>query len=125
MQSRIEYESSICSRLHQAVHVPFRHVSLPDWSPVVADCHANVDRWVEAHSEYEPVRGWVTYASFGIATGLTAHSVVCGPDGQLFDITPLGNEDYRQSMRFVAHIGDDTSFTAMKAADLFIKCQEI
>jgi hypothetical protein len=50
----------------------------------------------------------------GDAVGLTAHSIVKGPDGDLFDITPLCNEGGRHPLHFVAHVGDDRSFFEMK-----------
>src|SRR5882672_334123 len=87
--TRPAYEASVCHRLCQAERVPFQEVSLPDWRPSFDDCHGNVNRWVEANRGTTAVRGSVTYADFGLATGLTAHSVVRGADGQLFDITPL------------------------------------
>jgi hypothetical protein len=40
-------------------------------------------------------------------TLLTAHSVVRGANGELFDITPLADERVRARMRFVPHLGDD------------------
>lgn len=122
MIGRSDYEASICQRLDQAVHVPFHQVSVPDWSPKVADCHANVDKWVQAHPECTAIRGWVTYADFGVAIGLTAHSVVRNIDGRLIDITPLGNEDCRLGMRFIPHLGEDRDFFALKELGIYINC---
>lgn len=121
---RADYEASVCERLCQAAHVPFREVSLADWRPKVSDCHRNVDRWIEANPGATAVRGWVTYASFGPAIGLTAHSVVRGTDGQLFDITPLENESYRTitTMRFIPHLGDEQLFLSMKELNIYINC---
>ncbi len=68
------------------------------------------------------VRGWVTYADFGLTIGLTAHSVVQDRDGQLFDITPLGNECDRAGMRFIPHIGTEQEFTSMREAEIYINC---
>jgi hypothetical protein len=120
--TRAEYAKLICRRLYQAVNVPFRIVSLAEWFPRVAYCHPNVDSWVGAHPGDTAVRGWVTYADFGLSIRLTAHSVVRGADGQLFDITPLENELYRDSMRFIPHPGDEQSFASMMKADIFIDC---
>jgi hypothetical protein len=124
MLTRGDYEVSICTRRREAVPVLFRPVLLADWCPKVAECHLNVDRWVEANPGDTAVRGWVTYASFGHAIGLTAHSVVRGKDGQLFDITPLenGNEYLRAGMRFIPHIGDEQAFSAMRELDIYINC---
>ena len=122
MPTRVDYEASICQRLCQAERVPFRSVSLEDWRPKVSDCHRNVDTWIEANRGATAVRGWVTYASLGVAIGLTAHSVVRGPDGRLFDITPLENEYYRSTMRFIPHLGDEQLFFAMKDLGIYINC---
>jgi hypothetical protein len=71
------------------------------------------------------VRGWVTYASFGgDSVGLTAHSIVRDQSGALFDITPLGNEDARNGMRFVEHEGDPAIFEKMKAMGINIHCRD-
>ena len=121
---RGDYEALVCRRLAMAEHVPFREVSISDWHPKVGDCHVNVDTWVKANPCTLAVRGWVTYASFGVATGLTAHSVVRENDGQLFDITPLVNEEYRAPMRFIPHVGDEQVFFAMVKLDIFINCPQ-
>ena len=121
--TRAEYESAVCARVDHAVRVPFRRVSLADWSPKVAECHQNADTWVAANPGFEAVRGWVTYASFGgDSVGLTAHSIVRDQSGALFDITPLGNEDARAGMRFVEHQGDPAIFDEMKALGISIRC---
>ena len=81
-----------CQRLHEAEHVLFREVWFADGSvPQSSHCHDNVDRWVKENSGTTAVRGWVTNAEFS----LTAHSVVRGADGGLFDITPLETKDPR------------------------------
>jgi hypothetical protein len=65
----------------------------------------------------------VIYASFGRdVVGLTAHSIVKDPDGTLFDITPLESESCRKGMRFVAHVGDDSSFFEIKAKGHSFTC---
>jgi hypothetical protein len=121
--TRAEYELAVCARLDQAVRVPFRQVSFADWSPKVAECHQNADTWVAANPEFEAVRGWVIYASFGgDSVGLTAHSIVRDQSGALFDITPLGDEGARDGMRFVEHEGDPAIFEKMKATGINIDC---
>lgn len=120
---RAEYEASICQRLPQATHVRFRKESLGDWQPKVRECHSNVDRWVEANPGDTAVRGWVTYKDFGVVIVLTAHSVVRGADEQLFDITPLENEYYRKTMRFIPHLGDEQVFFSMKTLGVNIDCR--
>lgn len=120
--TRADYEASICRQLSQAELVPFRLVSLPDGDPTASNCHSNVDRWVEAHPGTTAVRGWVAFASCGDATGLTAHSVVRDTDGQLFDITPLGNECDRAGIRFVSDTGGEQVFGAMKGIGIHIWC---
>lgn len=56
--------------------------------------------------------------------GLAAHLVVRDTDGRLIDITPLGNEDYRQSLRFVPHLGDENVFFAMVNIDICLNCPQ-
>jgi len=90
MMTRSEYEKSVCDRLSHATHVRFRLVSFADGTaPEVGDCHRNADRWVQENPGATVVRGWVTYANFGLSIGLAAHSVVRTRDGQFLDITPL------------------------------------
>jgi len=121
--TRAEYERSVCDRLANATRIPFRPVSFADGTvPKVGDCHRNADKWVEENPGTVVIRGWVTYADFGLAIGLTAHSVVQDRDGQLIDITPLGNERDRVGMRFVPHIGSEQEFTSMKDSNVFIEC---
>lgn len=108
-----EYTTSICVHRAAAVVVPFVEVSLDGWTPVVAACHANVDRWVADNPGCQATRGWISYMSFGPAgEQLTAHSVVRNPDGTLIDITPV----YPGALRggaFVEHQGDPTEFFDM------------
>ena len=91
-------------------------------TPKCSECHSNVDRWVRENPGATAVRGWVTYLDFQVSTRLTAHSVVRGVDGQLFDITPLGDERDRAGMRFVPHLGSDEEFLSMKESRIFIDC---
>jgi len=64
----------------------------------------------------------VTYADFLTHVGLTAHSIVQGADGRLFDITPLESERYRRGMRFIKHVGDDEVFFEQERRGRDIKC---
>ena len=107
---RAEYEASILARLDQAVRVPFRENPFKDWCPKPNDCHNNVDAWVVADPSCTAVRGWLIEST----SSLTAHSVVRGVDGQLFDVTPFRDENLR--LPFIEHEGDDASFDQMKAA---------
>lgn len=121
--TRIQYEKSICDRLPQASHVPYRKVLFADGRvPSQSECHQNADRWASENQGCTVVRGWVTYANFGLSVGLTAHSVIQDPDGQLYDITPLGNERDRSGMEFVPHLGTEQEFTSMKESNVFIEC---
>lgn len=117
-----DYKKSICQRLYRAKPIPFRKVSLPDWCPKVAECHSNVDSWVGVNPGTSAVRGWVTYVDFQIKIWLTAHSVVRDTDGQLFDITPLGDERVRPTMRFVPHVGSEQLFLSVKESSNVIEC---
>ncbi|MEI9978413.1 MAG: hypothetical protein WDN23_05330 [Edaphobacter sp.] len=53
---------------------------------------------------------------------LTAHSVVRDPGGNLFDITPLGDETVRPSLRFVAHVGTEDEFWQFERSNRCICC---
>jgi hypothetical protein len=123
--TRDEYELDICTRSVAAVDVPFKpDAFIEEWKPRVAECHDNVDYWVKHHVGYTEVRGWIYL--MGSEPGpvvYTAHSVVRGPDGELFDITPLYNNDERRG-RFITHVGDDATFLAMRTG-IFItlRCQ--
>lgn len=59
-----------------AVRVPFRGVSIGDWTPSVAHCHDNVDRWVRHHPSAKAVRGWAWQGGDGVYSTVLAHSVV-------------------------------------------------
>jgi len=114
--TRREYEHRICERLSTAQVVPFKEVSADHWHPEIGKCHENVNQWIKFNPECTAIRGWVVYASYGNGIiGITAHSVVRGFDGQLFDITPVSDERVRQGMLFVHHEGDSASFDALRA----------
>jgi hypothetical protein len=120
--NRTEYEADICSRLRQSERIPFKQVSIGDWRPQMAQCHQNVDTWVKANTGAVAVRGWVTLGGDGYTMRLTAHSVVKEPNGGLVDITPLGNENDRQGMLFIQHVGCDEAFSKAKKENLYIDC---
>lgn len=118
-----DYKKDVCGRISEACPVPFRRVEpIEGWEPRVACCHKNVDQWVEMHPETTAVRGWVGYARYGKGLlDLTAHSVVRGADGVLFDITPTEDPNaYRGP--FVVHHGDDQSFFEMERMKQPIQC---
>jgi hypothetical protein len=110
---KADYQAKVCQRLKDAEQVPFRIVSAEGWRPRVACCHQNVDYWVQLSPGAIAVRGWAVFAHFGHAIGLTAHSIVQGPCGERFDITPLADERARQALRFVEHLGSDQQFFDM------------
>jgi hypothetical protein len=113
--ARRAYETDICLRLKDAKIIPFREVAVGGWRPKVAECHENVDAWVQANPQSRAIRGWVVFASYGgDALGLTAHSIVKGPDGELFDITPMQNERDQRPLHFIAHVGDEQLFLEMR-----------
>jgi len=122
--TRRQYEQQVCDCLANAQAVPFRQVALGAWKPEIADCHANVDRWIEVNPECTAVRGWVVCASYGEGmVGVTAHSVVKGSDGHLYDITPVNDERMRPGMLFVPHSGDEASFIQLRTgAGLSFTC---
>lgn len=120
-----EYVASICARRADAVVVPFVEVSADGWSPEIAKCHLNVDRWVVLNPGCEAVRGWITYISYGPAgVQLTAHSVVRNPEGTLIDITPVYPGAQRGGA-FVEHQGDPAEFFAIIATSLDLRCPSL
>ncbi|KRA65301.1 hypothetical protein [Rhizobium sp. Root651] len=122
--TRNEYEQDLCARAETAAFVPFKPgAGFDGWEPAVGGCHQNVDHWVKYHSGHTAVRGWLAYANYGgDLFGYTAHSVVRGPNGTLFDITPLYNTKAVRG-RFIAHVGDDAAFLAIRTPNFEIRCQ--
>lgn len=124
--TRDEYVRDICEMSGTASFVPFKpNIRLGNWKPKVADCHGNADYWVKHYPGHVAIRGWIALMEAEPDPVVyTAHSVVCGPDGELFDITPLYNaEDIRRG-KFISHVGDDATFLAMRTG-MFINlaCQ--
>lgn len=119
--TREDYERDICSRSGASSRVTVKNDGgFGGWEPQVSDCHNNVDYWVEHHAGHTAVRGWIYYYGHEPEpVTYTAHSVVCGPDGKLFDITPLHNRSDKQRGRFIPHLGDEATFLAMRK-DAFI-----
>jgi hypothetical protein len=124
VMGRDEYESDICARSGSAVDV--RHdpgAFIGEWKPKVAECHANVDYWVDHHAEYTVVRGWLAYMGGGTDFhGYTAHSVLRDPCGELVDITPVEDPNFIRR-RFTPHPDDKATFLRMRTLDLNILCQ--
>lgn len=123
--TQVQYVTSICARRADAVIVPFVEVSIGDWNPEIAQCHSNVDRWIEANPGYQAVRGWISYISFGPAgEQLTAHSVVRNPNGALIDITPV-YPGVPRGGAFVEHQGDPAEFFAMLEVGHEMHCPSV
>jgi hypothetical protein len=123
--TRQEYEATICKGRDGAALVPFVEVTIGDWTPEIADCHNNVDRYVAARPGCEPIRGWICYASFGPdGEGFTAHSVMRNDRGELFDITPVYPSAERGGV-FLPHRGDEALFLAMRTQCIHIKCPSL
>jgi hypothetical protein len=127
--NRAHYERMICAQAVHATAPIYKRVSLQAWIPLPSQCHENVDRWVEANPGQLSVRGWVFYMPYAFATGesgqvFTAHSVVKDRDGLLYDITPLGDERIRQSLRFVPHLGTEPEFWVLEKSNRCIYCPE-
>jgi hypothetical protein len=118
------YVTELCSRFGARQRVRFDPERASENGSLVGRCHENVDAWVAAHPGDQAVGGWVTWHAVFGGVRLTAHSVVRGTGGDLFDITPLGDESYRAGMEFVPHIGDEAAFFEMKAAVNAFDCLE-
>jgi hypothetical protein len=91
-------------RLRQAASsarlVVFRSVLLSSGSPQSNKCHENVAAWIAENPDDKPVRGWLNTSGV-----LDKHSVVSGPDGRWFDVTPL-----RTKTPFFRHPGAEDEF---------------
>jgi hypothetical protein len=74
-------------------------------------CHENVDRFVAENPDYKAVRGWISINAWI----RDAHSIVEGPGGERFDITPFEPESCRSATRFAEHMGDEESFQGERA----------
>jgi hypothetical protein len=94
--------------------------SAPDgWKPRPNLCHDNVDVWIGRSPEYQAVRGWVV---FDFSTNplfhaspfvrFTAHSIICAPDGKLWDITPQPHVSQRYP--FIQHSGTNEDFDSLR-----------
>lgn len=124
---RAEYERTICSQSVGAEVPEYRKVSPRGWTPAISCCHKNAERWVSENPGQVAVRGWVFYMHYAFATGesgsvYTAHSVVRDCDGSLYDITPLGDERVRPSLRFVPHLGSESEFWELEQSNRCIYC---
>ena len=92
--------------IKHAVVVPFRDVRFQDrTAPSRNNCHETVDGWIRENLEDRAVNGWLVSGLI-----IDRHSVVEGPDGHLFDITPL---EYR--VAFIRHPGTDEEFWSLPA----------
>jgi hypothetical protein len=107
------YFASLCSRIGEAVDVPFVRVSRGYWEPAQSYCHKNVDSWVEGNANLRAVRGWLTGGDDNGTYTFIAHSVV-EDRGNLFDITPLAPGS--PSMKFLIDHGSKEAFDAMQPA---------
>lgn len=76
---------ALMQRTAEAVTVPKRSVAIGDWQPQENQCHLNATTYCEHETDCQPVRGWLYFSAWSM---FVAHSVVRGPDGSLFDITP-------------------------------------
>jgi hypothetical protein len=85
-----ELARQLYERSQEAVLIPFRDCSGPDFLPVEQACHSNVDEWCRNHPKDRAVKGWLVYESW-LPQGFCRfgpHSVVLGQHGELFDLTP-------------------------------------
>ena len=110
-----ELAQQLYERRHEALVVPLRDCSGPDFVPVEQACHANVDDWCLRHPTDRPVRGWLLHESW-LSQGFcrfAAHSVVLDENGELFDPTPT-----RAARRypFLRHHLTDEEFVLMVSA---------
>lgn len=106
-----EVANELYRRRDEAIFVRQEQVWVGDWTPDLARCHDNVDKWIAAHSGDKAVRGWLILDISGganFAFYFNAHSVV-EQDHTLIDITPS-----EPPCRFLRHIGTDADFERFK-----------
>lgn len=109
---REQYRLAICDALQSAGSIPFRSVTFHDGTaPQRNQCHENVGRFVSENPGYEAVRGWISINAWI----RDAHSIVEGPSGERFDITPFEPESCRSATSFAEHIGDEETFQRERA----------
>jgi hypothetical protein len=75
-------KEGLCLRVRHATHF-----DVGSFQPEHSKCHDNVDRWCLEHRDHKPMRGWLLTGSILF----DRHSVADLGNGQLLDITPLGD----------------------------------
>jgi hypothetical protein len=101
------YFRELRARRSEAKPVEFRQVRFNDGTePEFWKCHDNVARWVNEDPDYLVALGWLL-ASGGLL--LDRHSVVRGPDGTLFDLTPM----HGPRPPFLEHRGTSEEYDAV------------
>ncbi|MES2294607.1 MAG: hypothetical protein V4527_15000 [Pseudomonadota bacterium] len=107
--SNAEYLNSIFARRAEARSVDFRAVAFCDGArPAIAQCHANVDRWIREHPVDAAVRGWLIISCSPFNCLLGSHSIVRSSSNELFDLTPVTEGQRR--VPFLPHAGSTESF---------------
>jgi hypothetical protein len=71
-------------------------------------CHENAEAYAHTHEDCWVVRG-LLIEDFSDFSYFNAHSLVRGPDGELFDPTPM-----RQQCLFLVHEGDEENFALQR-----------
>jgi len=104
---------SLYLRRASGVLVPCEPRETVNWKPSPRDCHRNSDRYAIENAGHQPVRGWLIFDDSDIGLyRFLAHSVVEGPDGKLFDLTP----SRAPRPPFVRHEGPEGEFEAIVIA---------
>lgn len=80
------YAKSLYERRTEGIILKCADVSIGEWNPKLNQCHDNVTIWCEHEPSHQSVRGWLYLDLLGI---FLAHSAICTPNGELYDITPL------------------------------------
>jgi len=63
-----------------------------------------------------------TFATGESGLVFAAHSVVRDSNGNLYDITPIGDEGLRPSLLFVPHVGSEAEFWEWEKSNRCIYC---
>ncbi len=105
------YFDDLVARFKEGIQMPL--VSYADAG--FGLCHVNAAKYALNNPGHAVVKGWWLQPVMGERYRVLAHSVVETSAGDLKDVTPLGNETDRGSLRFLRHRGSDEEFERLRA----------
>lgn len=112
--------TSIAPILHEhrkdVIHVEFVDPCPDGWHPIPNRCHENANTWNRRFPSWTVIRGWLLIFEDDVSgTIFDAHSVVCDPEGRLWDVTQ------NDMHRFLPHPGDDGEFIKQVSAGPWVR----